>query len=129
MTDRQHTILGVLVAGVILTGIAFLIVSCTSPGPSRTLTFYGERITPETWHRVDRALPLLPADPFPCVLAVELGASCTGTHGCYDPDQHSIRSSQAALPHELGHAAAECSSGDPDYRHTAPWWRDVDGVR
>jgi len=108
-----------------------LLTSCT-PECTRQLhgaCWYGEALTPETEARIAAVLPLLPADPWPCVETVALGVqhpACPGAAGCFVPAEHSIYTSQAALHHELAHAALECAGLPLDYAHAAPWWREVD---
>lgn len=110
-----------------LCALALWLTSCQPTQPE--LRIYGaEQLDAETLRDVADHLDRAPANPWPCVTSISLGARCPGTHGCYYPDEGNIYSSPAALGHEILHAAGECW-GDYDPQHLQPWWRDVDGVR
>lgn len=130
LTQREAGICAAVCLALAAIAGVLMLQGCT-PECARQLhgaCWYGETLTPETEARIAAALPLLPADPWPCVWTVHVGHACPGTHGCYWPDQRRIESTQAAFVHEISHAAAECATGNPDYSHAAPWWREVDGL-
>lgn len=120
----MRTALSVALAALVsLSGLVLVLSALQgcAPDPYPTTRIWGE-LDAATLHRIAEALPVLPASPWPCVADLHLDESCPGTHGCYYPDERAIYSSPAALPHELGHAASECATGDPDYDHRAEWW-------
>ncbi|HEY0839634.1 MAG TPA: hypothetical protein VGD74_05565 [Vulgatibacter sp.] len=101
--------------------------SCADAGPRPWACWYEEPPSTEAICRLCAALPAMPASPWDCVTSITIGDewACPETAGCHLPDQRSIYTTQAALHHELAHAASECATGDPDYGHAAAFWRGV----
>lgn len=123
---RRALISGAVCSGLMagLCALALWLVACHPAEPD--VRIYGSSgLTPATLRDIADHLDRAPADPWPCITSISIGARCPGTHGCYYPDEGNIYSSPEALGHEILHSAMECAHGNPDYDHTDPAWQEV----